>query len=139
MCYNRVSLVKVQDKKYDRVQDRESVMNCNNLITSLGAGWKDKICFCINNPSLCALPRLKKSFSTCWGTGCLYFFPKKLLFQNPRRQDPNTKNKNPHKHLAYADFLIVAYQFLFDLRRTKAALYLTFVELKAELYLTFVE
>ena len=91
MCYNGVSLVKVQDKKYDRVQDRELVI------------------------------RLKKSFSTCWGTGCLYFFPKKLLFQNPRRQDPNTKNKNPHKHLAYADFLIVAYQFLFDLRRTKAA------------------
>ena len=42
MCYNGLSLVKVQDKKYDRVQDRELVMNCNNLITSLGAGWKDK-------------------------------------------------------------------------------------------------
>jgi len=52
MCYNGLSLVKVQDKKYDRVQDRELVMNCNNLITSLGAGWKDKICFCIENVSI---------------------------------------------------------------------------------------
>ena len=51
MCYNGLSLVKVQDKKYDRVQDRELVMNCNNLITSLGAGWKDKICFCIETVS----------------------------------------------------------------------------------------